>query len=133
METAHDLRAFINVISEGAIGRCCMNQVLLKNFQNSQENQSLQRATLLKTRVEHRRFPVNLKQFLRTPFQQNTSGQLLFQVYFQFTLAFKQGVAGQWTATLCLTYIYISAHKFKKHHRTLCNVAGKCVFTQSNR
>ena len=33
MQTAHDLRAFVNVISEGAIGRCCMNQVLLKNFQ----------------------------------------------------------------------------------------------------
>ena len=134
MQTTHDLRAFVNVISEGVIGRCYMNQVLLKDLPNSQENQSLQRATLLKRRVQHRRFPVNLKQFLRTPFLQNTSGQLLSQFYFQFILAFKQEVAGQWTAMLYLTYIYIykSVHKFKKHHGTPCNVAGKCVFMQSN-
>ena len=25
-------------------------------------------------------------------------------------------------------YIYKSVHKFKKHHGTPCNVAGKCVF-----
>ena len=110
MQTTHDLRAFVNVSSEGAIGRCYMNQVLLKDLPNSQENQSLQRATLLKRRVQHRRFPVNLKQFLRTPFLQNTSGQLLSQVYFQFILAFKQGVAGQWTAILYLTCDYLQGN-----------------------
>ena len=34
-------------------------------------------ATLLKKRLWHRYFPVNFAKFLRTPFSQNTSGQLL--------------------------------------------------------
>ena len=34
-------------------------------------------AILLKKRLWHRRFPVNVVKFLRTPFLQNTSGRLL--------------------------------------------------------
>ena len=34
-------------------------------------------ATLLKRRLWHRRFPVNIAKFLRTPFLQNTSEKLL--------------------------------------------------------
>ena len=34
-------------------------------------------ANLLKNRLWHRCFPVNFAKFLRTPFLQNTSGQLL--------------------------------------------------------
>ena len=37
----------------------------------------LRPATLLKKRLRHRSFPVNFAKFLRTPFLQNTSGQLL--------------------------------------------------------
>ena len=39
----------------------------------------LRPATLLKKRLWHRCFPVNLAKFLRTPFLQNTSGRLLLQ------------------------------------------------------
>ena len=40
-------------------------------------------ATLLKKRLRHRCFSVNFTKFLRTPFLQNTSGQLLFfLIYF---------------------------------------------------
>ena len=42
---------------------------------------SLRPATLLKERRWHRCFPVNFVKFLRTPFLQNTSGQLL--LFFQ--------------------------------------------------
>ena len=38
---------------------------------------SLRPATLSKKRLWHRCFPVNFAKFLRTPFLQNTSGQLL--------------------------------------------------------
>ena len=38
---------------------------------------ALRPATLLKRRLWHRCFPVNFAKFLRTPFLQNTSGQLL--------------------------------------------------------
>ena len=37
-------------------------------------------ATLLKKRLWHRCFPVDFAKFLRTPFLQNTSGQLLLYV-----------------------------------------------------
>ena len=37
----------------------------------------LRATTLLKKRLWHRCFPVNFTKFLRTPFLQNTSGQLL--------------------------------------------------------
>ena len=39
--------------------------------------ESLRPATLLKKSLWHRRFPVNLAKFLRTPFSQSTSGRLL--------------------------------------------------------
>ena len=40
-------------------------------------------ATLLKKRLWHRCFPVNFAKFLRIPFLQNTSGQLLLYHSFQ--------------------------------------------------
>ena len=40
----------------------------------------LRAATLLKKRLWHRYFPVNLAKFLRTPFLQNTSGRLLLSL-----------------------------------------------------
>ena len=40
----------------------------------------LRLATVLKKRPWHRCFPVNFAIFLRTPFLQNTSGRLLFDV-----------------------------------------------------
>ena len=41
----------------------------------------LRPATLLKKRLWHRCFPVNFEIFLRTPFSQNISGQLLLHFY----------------------------------------------------
>ena len=41
--------------------------------------QALGPATLLKKRLWHRFFPVNFVKFLKTPFLQNTSGQLLLR------------------------------------------------------
>ena len=46
-------------------------------FFNKVEN--LRLATLLKTRLRHRCFPVNFVKFLRTPFLQNTSERLLLE------------------------------------------------------
>ena len=45
----------------------------------------LRHATLLKRRLWHRRFLVNFAEFLRTPFLQNTSGQLLLDFTFALT------------------------------------------------
>ena len=38
-------------------------------------------ATLLKKKLRHRCFPVNLAKFLRTPYSQSTSGQLLLILF----------------------------------------------------
>ena len=43
-------------------------------------------ATLLKKRLWHRFFPVNLAKFLRTLFLQNTPGWLLLQIYWVDTI-----------------------------------------------
>ena len=61
-------------------------KLFLEISQNSQENtcakgsfliKRLFRDSLLKTRLWHRCFPVNIVKFLRTPFLQNTSGRPL--------------------------------------------------------
>ena len=68
--------------------RCSTKKVFLEISQNSQENTcakvsfllkfaGLMRATLLKIRPWHRRFPANFVKFLRTSFLQNTSRRLL--------------------------------------------------------
>ena len=73
---------------EAVTQRCSTEKVLLEISQNSQENTwarvsfllkfaGLRRATLLKLRLWHRRFPVNFVKFLRTPFLQNTSRRLV--------------------------------------------------------
>ena len=65
--------------------------MFLKNWQNSQENTcarvtffnkvtGLRLTTLLKKRLWHRCFSVNFVKFLRTPFLQNTFGQLLMHL-----------------------------------------------------
>ena len=70
--------------------RCSVKKGVLSNSQNSQENTSARAslliklqappATLLKKRLWHRCFPVNVAKFLRTPFSQNTSGRLLLSI-----------------------------------------------------
>ena len=68
--------------------RCSIKKGVLRNFtkftrkhlcQSLDFNKvaGLRPATLLKTRLWHRCFPVSFVKFLRTPFLQNTSGQLL--------------------------------------------------------
>ena len=63
--------------------RCSVKKGVLKNFAKFTGKHLRQRmpATLLKKRLWHRRFPVNLANFLRTPFLQNTSGRLLLQTF----------------------------------------------------
>ena len=58
--------------------KCSMKKSVLRNFTKfTGKVADLIPATLLKMRLWHRYFPVNLTKFLRTPFLHNTSGQLL--------------------------------------------------------
>ena len=57
--------------------RCSIKKVFFKISQNSQENICAKVSFILKRRLWHRCFPVNFAKVLRTPFLQNTSGQLL--------------------------------------------------------
>ena len=74
--------------------RCSVRKSVLRNFakftgkrlcQSLLFNKvtGLRAATLLKKRLWHRCFPVNIAKSLRTPFSQNTSGRLLllFSIY----------------------------------------------------
>ena len=72
---------------ETATGGVLRKKVFLKVSQNSQENTIVNRpyippyrpSTLLKRKIQHRRFSVKFAKFLRTAFSQNTSGRLLLQ------------------------------------------------------
>ena len=62
--------------------RCSIREGILRNFTGKHLCQSLffnKVAALLIKRLWHRCFPVNFAKFLRTPFLQNTSGQLLLK------------------------------------------------------
>ena len=66
---------------------CFLKKVFLKNSQNSQENTSVSlffnrtlNINVIKKRLWHRCFLVNFAKLLRTPFLQNTSGQLLLTI-----------------------------------------------------
>ena len=73
--------------------------MLLEISQNSQENTSVRVSFLTKLQIsacnfikkslQHRCFPVNLAKFLRAPFLQNTSGQLLFDLITYIRLMLK--------------------------------------------
>ena len=65
--------------TEAVVQRCSVKKVFLEFSQNSQENTcarvsflikvaGLRPATLLKERLQHRRFPVNFEKFLGTPY-----------------------------------------------------------------
>ena len=67
--------------------RCSVKKGVLRNFANFtgkhlcqslffNKAEGLRPASLLKKRLWHRCFPVNVAKFLRTPFLQNTSGRL---------------------------------------------------------
>ena len=62
-------KAVLEVVTRGVLEE----KVFSKILQNSQEN-AWRLATLLKKRLWHRCFPVNVAKFLRTRFLQNTSG-----------------------------------------------------------
>ena len=57
-----------------------MRKVVLRNLAKFL-GKGLKPATLLKKRHWHRCFPSNFVKFLRIPFLQNTSGQLLLETY----------------------------------------------------
>ena len=71
--------------------RCSVRKGVLRNFGKFTEKRlcqglffnkvaGLRPATLFKKRLWHRCFPVNFVKSLRTPFLQNTSGQLLLKI-----------------------------------------------------
>ena len=71
--------------------RCSVRKGVLRNFTKFTRKYlcqilffnkaaGLRPATLLKKRLWHRCFPVNVVEFLRTPLLQNTSGRLLLSV-----------------------------------------------------
>ena len=71
--------------------RCSVRKGVLRNFTKFTKKHlcqsrffnkvaGLRPATLLKKSSQHRCFPVNFAEFLRTPFLQNTSGRLLFAI-----------------------------------------------------
>ena len=57
-----------------------MRKVVLRNLAKFL-GKGLKPAALLKKRHWHRCFPSNFVKFLRIPFLQNTSGQLLLETY----------------------------------------------------
>ena len=76
------------ILRRGSHRRCSVRKGVLRNFENFTGKHlcqspffnkvaGLRTATLLKKRLWHRCFPVNIAKFLRTPFLQNISGQLL--------------------------------------------------------
>ena len=69
---------------------------------------ALRSATLLKKRLWHRCFSVNLAKFLRIPFAQNTSGRLLL-----WTIA---------SETLNTKYLVIKSKEDQKFKRRICRV-----------
>ena len=72
-------------VTEAVVQRCSVKKVFLEISQSLQENTcarisfliKLKPATLLKTRLWYRCFPVNFVKLSRTLFLQNTSGRLL--------------------------------------------------------
>ena len=79
--------------------RCSINKVFLKILQNSLKNTFLKSlfnkvagwkpVTLLKKRLQHRCFPVNLVKYLSARFSQNASGRLfaknVYEVCYKYT------------------------------------------------
>ena len=76
---------------ETVVRSCSVKKAFLKISQNSQENTCDRVSFLIKERVSflskkrlwHRCFPANFANFLRTPYLQNTSAQLLLNVIYR--------------------------------------------------
>ena len=81
------LRPYYQLTEAATRGVLC-KRVFLKISQNSQEN-TCARVSFLKKRLWHRCFPVNFVKFLRAPFLQNTSEQLLLNLAFLKVVLFK--------------------------------------------
>ena len=76
------------VVNRSSPRRCSMKKAVLKNFATLTENylcrslffnkvEALRPITLLKKRLHHRYFPVNITKFLRTPILKNICEKLL--------------------------------------------------------
>ena len=74
--TPHSICLNVGFLEAATRGVLC-KKVFLEISQNSQENTCTRVATLLKKRLWHKCFPVNIAKFLRTSFLQNTSGRVL--------------------------------------------------------
>ena len=79
-------RLLLKLMCRSSHRRCSVRKGFLRNFSKFTGKHLCQNlflnkvATLLKKRLWHRSFPVNLAKFLGTPFSQNTSGQLLLNI-----------------------------------------------------
>ena len=89
------LRSLISVhapIFRSSHQRCSIIKGVLRNFAKFTGKYLCQNlffvSTLLKKRLWHRYFPVNIKKFLRLPLLQNNSGRLLLNVPFLYTEGF---------------------------------------------
>ena len=63
--------------------RCSIKKVFIKILQNLQGNTFVGVSFLIKKKIRHRRFPVNIARFLKSAFLQKTSGGRLL-LYFIF-------------------------------------------------
>ena len=92
--------------------RCSIKKVVLKDLakftgKHLYQRFSFNKVAVLRTakkRLWHRCFSVNLGQFLRTPFLQNTSGRLLRPVC--KIVWIKPCLSDQWVLHICLCGVY---------------------------
>ena len=64
-----------------------LQKAVLKNFTKFKWKHLRPVAKSVKKRLQHRCFPVNFVKFLKTPFLQNISGQLLLNFFIYFTVS----------------------------------------------
>ena len=95
-------KVIMRIINRIRHRRCSVKKVFLEISQNSQENtcdrvsfliklHATLLKNLLKKRLSHRCFPVNFAKFLRTPFPQNISRQLLCKLLCNFNITLRLG------------------------------------------
>ena len=77
----------MNMIFKSSCSQIFYKIAALKNFTKFKWKHLRPVAKSVKKRLQHRCFPVNFVKFLKTPFLQNTSGQLLLNFFIYFTVS----------------------------------------------
>ena len=93
-----------NTMARSSYRRCSIKKVFLKISINSQES------------LWHKCFPVNLSQFLRTPFLQNTSGRLLLNGLQKWVYSFN--------------YHYLVSYQFHPNMSLHMQLVWRCYVTK---